>query len=539
MRPAPRRTDARAPDAAPPHRQRAHQGIRLSSLIESILRAEDGDDSPLMLALCDRGLREQPDRAVIWALRARCHATSGAGAARDTDLARALALDPYCPEAVGVQAMACYDKGDRQEAWRLLRTADQRAPGHFGLLMAQAYLLINDRRLQDAIDCWTHAIQRRPQAAAPHCYIASNLANAGRHNEAVPYFERAVALAPGSGRFMYDAGNTYRRLGDLRQAIAMFDRARAILGEENAIQHNRASCLQALGRDADAVEEWTSLLRREPDWDWPLEGKARSLHRLGRADEAAPLWQRLDALSDSGWEGRKEQAREFVRSGHPELAQQALRGLDPLTSGDAQLLFVAGNAQRDLRQWEQALAYYLRGYELAPDNDFLPGNAADMLNRLERYGEALPLSEVAISLDPDWLKWRRVRIDALTHLGRGAEAVADAEHALQRWPDDSMLQADAVNALLAAERHDDALAACERLIAMDPEFRSWALFSRGEIYGAMKRHAQSAAAFRQAAAAYQQNGKPQYQQLSLDKALAAEQAASTPRGLLGRLFGRK
>ena len=66
-----------------------------------------------------------------------------------------------------------------------------------------------------------------------------------------------------------------------------------------------------------------------------------------------------------------------------------------------------------------------------------------MLGRLDRYEEALPLPEVAISLDPDWLKWRRVRIDALTHLGRGAEAVADAERALQRWPDNSMLQADA------------------------------------------------------------------------------------------------
>ena len=55
----------------------------------------------------------------------------------------------------------------------------------------------------------------------------------------------------------------------------------------------------------------------------------------------------------------------------------------------------------------------------------------------------------------------------------------------------------------------------------------------------MKRHAESASAFRQAAAAYQQNGKPQYQELSLNNALAAEQAASAPRGLLGRLFGRK
>ncbi|WP_342066112.1 tetratricopeptide repeat protein [Achromobacter kerstersii] len=511
----------------------------MSQLIEAILRADDGSDLTQMQSLCEQGLREQPASSVMWALRARYHARRNAYAARDADLARALSLDPQCSEALSVRAIALYDADEKQEAWALLREARQRSPAHYGLLMAEGYLLINDRRLEDAIASWTRAAQMRPAAAAPHCYIGSNLHNAGRYEDARPYHQRAVALAPNNGGFLYDAGNNYRRLGDLQNAIAMFDRARAILGEENAIQHNRASCLQALERHADAVEEWTSLLRREPDWDWPLEGKARSLHRLGRADEAAPLWRHLDALSDSGWEGRKEQAREFVRSGDPELAEQALQGLDPMTSGDAQLLFVAGNAQRDQSNWEEALAYYLRGYEIAPDNDFLPGNAADALTRLERYDEALPLSEVAISLDPDWLKWRRVRIDALTHLGRGAEAVADADRALEKWPDSGPLHAERINALTGAKRFEEALAACDRLIGLDPDYRNWALFSRGEIYGHMKRHAESAMAYRQAAASYQQNGKANYQDLSLRRAQAAEEAAAAPRGFLGRLFGRK
>ena len=145
----------------------------MSNLIESILRADDGNDTPRMLALCEQGLREQPNAAVMWALRARCHARRGDTAARDADLARALALDPHCPDAIAVQVTARYDEGDPQAAWRLLRDASERASGHFGLLLAEAYLLINDRRLQDAIDCWTRAIQRRPQAGAPHCYIAS------------------------------------------------------------------------------------------------------------------------------------------------------------------------------------------------------------------------------------------------------------------------------------------------------------------------------------------------------------------------------
>ena len=39
----------------------------------------------------------------------------------------------------------------------------------------------------------------------------------------------------------------------------------------------------------------------------------------------------------------------------PELAEQALQGLDPLANGDAHLLFVTRNAQRDRRRWEASV----------------------------------------------------------------------------------------------------------------------------------------------------------------------------------------
>lgn len=41
-----------------------------------------------------------------------------------------------------MQVTARYDEGDSQAAWRLLRDASKRASGHFGLLLAEAYLLM-------------------------------------------------------------------------------------------------------------------------------------------------------------------------------------------------------------------------------------------------------------------------------------------------------------------------------------------------------------------------------------------------------------
>ena len=94
----------------------------MSNLIESILRADDGDDHPQMLALCEQAVREQPNVALTWALRARCHDKRGAPTERDADLARALALDPQCADALRVRATALYDDGDHEAC--LLYTSD-------------------------------------------------------------------------------------------------------------------------------------------------------------------------------------------------------------------------------------------------------------------------------------------------------------------------------------------------------------------------------------------------------------------------------
>lgn len=138
----------------------------MSGLTESIRRADDGGHLAQMLALCEQGLREQPNLAVIWALRARYHDQRGANAQRDADLDRALALDPQCSDAIRLRVTALYDAGQQQQAWRMLREAKTRAPSHFGLLMAEGYLLINDGQRKSEVDYLKKALAEIAQFLA-------------------------------------------------------------------------------------------------------------------------------------------------------------------------------------------------------------------------------------------------------------------------------------------------------------------------------------------------------------------------------------
>ena len=64
---------------------------------------------------------------------------------------------------------------------------------------------------------------------------------------------------PTTGTRLYEAGEHAR-------AIVYLDRARGLLGEWDAVRHNRAQVLSALGRHQEAMEEWNTILARQPDW---------------------------------------------------------------------------------------------------------------------------------------------------------------------------------------------------------------------------------------------------------------------------------
>ncbi|MFJ3465853.1 tetratricopeptide repeat protein [Achromobacter spanius] len=51
-------------------------------------------------------------------------------------------------------------------------------------------------------------------------------------------------------------------------------------------------------------------------------------------------------------------------------------------------------------------------------------------------------------------------------MGRASEPVADADQAIAHWPGSGPLHAERANALIAANRYEEALAACDRLTAL-------------------------------------------------------------------------
>jgi tetratricopeptide (TPR) repeat protein len=108
--------------------------------------------------------------------------------------------------------------------------------------------------------------------------------SAGREAEAVPHYERALALGlpeeliPGC---LLQLGSSLRNLGRVDEALARFDEGLARFPEHVALRLFRAFALADLGRDREALVDVLNLARTQIDTP-EVHRYARSLENYTR-----------------------------------------------------------------------------------------------------------------------------------------------------------------------------------------------------------------------------------------------------------------
>ncbi|WP_342380624.1 tetratricopeptide repeat protein [Myxococcus stipitatus] len=109
----------------------------------------------------------------------------------------------------------------------------------------------------------------------------------GAPAEALPWFEKALELAPGHRTTRLHRALCLARLGRHGEAVAEFD-ALVDGGYRKALvlHMKRAESLEALGRHEEAERDWTLALAEDADNPWLLQQRATARTRLGRRDEA-------------------------------------------------------------------------------------------------------------------------------------------------------------------------------------------------------------------------------------------------------------
>lgn len=264
-------------------------------------------------------------------------------------------------------------------AQTLLATVFERL-GNPAAAQAARQRVRGDGRYMEAPDPW--AIDLTAYGHHPYTLLvaASAYSSDGRHREALPLLDRAIALAPQDARLHRQLGNTLVLLGDLAAARPRLEQALALAPGDEKIRTDLIRLLKNLSDHAAAEQVVLAGVAACPPSTAFRFDAARIAAREGRSTEAAALlrevWAREPGLTAAPCElasllfatGRATEADvvlDKLREQFPDdpavvtlLVRRGIETGDPRTGGWLRRIQIAGSPVPALVELRQA--YYAR-----------------------------------------------------------------------------------------------------------------------------------------------------------------------------------
>jgi adenylate cyclase len=176
-----------------------------------------------------------------------------------------------CLLGIGKSPQESIEKG-MEMAPKALAMDDSIHTGH-GLLC----LLYGLKREYDkAIAEGERGVALDPGGAFAHEFYATSLMRAGRPEEAIPIFQKAIRLDPVGPTTLYNTfGNALRMTGRFEEAVSVFKKALQ-RSPDNILAHtNLAATYSMMGREQEARAEAAEVIRLNPKFS--LDNFARTL----------------------------------------------------------------------------------------------------------------------------------------------------------------------------------------------------------------------------------------------------------------------
>jgi protein O-GlcNAc transferase len=122
------------------------------------------------------------------------------------------------------------------------------------------------------------------------------LENLKRHEEALVFYDRALALRPTLGEAWSNRGNSLQELKRIDEALDSYERAIAVRPNFAEPLSNRGMILHELKRFNEALESYDRALAVRPDYIEALNNRGTTLQELKRFEDAQQTYDRLLAL---------------------------------------------------------------------------------------------------------------------------------------------------------------------------------------------------------------------------------------------------
>lgn len=164
------------------------------------------------------------------------------------------------PQALVNLGMALAQTGATNEAEEVLRRAAGLSPENAEFAYNLGHFLSSVGKIAEAEDWLSRATTLAPQAVDPWLKLGSLHYDAGRDDDALACFNAALARQPDHIAGLYNKALVDQRQGRFAEAHTGYERCRERLGPKRGVMLGLAACLQELGRMAEALIVYRTLL---------------------------------------------------------------------------------------------------------------------------------------------------------------------------------------------------------------------------------------------------------------------------------------
>ena len=293
---------------------------------------------------------------------------------------------------------------------------------------------------------------------------------AGRNEQAIEWFSRAIQANPDVAAYHGNLGNAFRDLGRLEDAVASYRKALTIQPDFAEAHSNLGSTLNELGRLDEAVASYHKALAIKPDYPVAHSNLGNALHCLERLDEAVASYHKALAIKPDLAEAHSNLGNVLLDLGRLDEAVASYRKALTIQPDYAEAHSNLGNVLLDLGRLDEAVASYRKALTIQPDFAEAHSNLGNVLQSLGRLEDAVASCQKAIAIQPDYAEGHCNLGSTLKELGRLDEALASYHKALAIKPDYPMAHSNLGNVLQDLGRLDEAVASYRKALAIKPDF---------------------------------------------------------------------
>jgi tetratricopeptide (TPR) repeat protein/uncharacterized membrane protein len=321
---------------------------------------------------------------------------------------------------------------------------------------------------QDLKTLWTDTETQNPGAWIAWNNLGDALVNEGRLDEAMPQFQKAVAIYPGYCEAHNNIGNLLSQAGHYDAAIPQYEQALASNPRYAEAYNGLGNALQQKGRLDEAIAQYQQSLALNPYYAAAYSNLGNALLQKNQVDDAIAVLQKALANNPNLSQSHYNLGWAYLHQGrvNDTIAQYRIAlALDP---DSPNILYNLGNLLLIKGQNDEAIALFQRAIELNPNYVQARNNLGAALMRKGQINAAVAQFEEAVRLDPNDAEAHNNLGGVYLHQRQPDAAIAEYMTALKINPGYVDVHANLGLAYIQKGQLDAAVAQFQEVVRLKP-----------------------------------------------------------------------